>query len=340
MLTLLFRCEASSSLGFGHLMRCFALAQEWTRRGGRAVFAMTAAPAELSGRLRSSGIVIERIAAEVGGLADAADTARLVKDWRAGWVVVDGPMFGAEWERALPGACRLMRIDDNGLDRPFRADLLLNQNLGAAATDYPQRPESCRCLSGPDFALLRPEFLAVGEQTRGSRILVTMGGSDPAESTERVLAALVEPDARAVEADIVVGPGNSRREGLLAAAVGLAPRVATFVAPDNLPARFAKAAFVVTAGGTTLYELSLLRVPMLVLCTAENQRKTCESFAAAGAVRYLGWHADVGPAEIAAAVVAMADDDQLRSQLAAAAGRLVDGLGPVRVAEILQSQPR
>ena len=91
----------------------------------------------------------------------------------------------------------------------------------------------------------------------------------------------------------------------------------------------------VTAGGTTLYELALLRTPMLLLCTADNQQRTCEKFTAAGAAQFAGWHATVAPAELARMLAAMLTDGPRLAAFAASAGRLVDGRGASRVIDAM-----
>jgi UDP-2,4-diacetamido-2,4,6-trideoxy-beta-L-altropyranose hydrolase len=335
MTPLLIRCEATPELGTGHALRCLALAQEWMRRGGRAVFAMSEPEPAIAARLRAAGAAVEPVRAMPGSPADAIETAALAQQLGAQWTVVDGPAFAAEWDAAWAGDPSLLRIDDNGLARPFRAELVLNQNLGAAVADYPVRVGPCRLLLGPGYALMRPEFLDVPEVLRGTRLLVTLGGSDPACATERVLAALGEPAARNLAADFIVGAANPRRAELLASIEAHGPRLHAVVAPDNLPERFAGAEFAVTAGGTTLYELALLRTPMFLLCTAENQRRTCERFAAAGAARFAGWHADIAPAALAQSLAEFAAYAAGRSALAERASTLADGLGAVRVVETM-----
>ncbi|HLP06839.1 MAG TPA: UDP-2,4-diacetamido-2,4,6-trideoxy-beta-L-altropyranose hydrolase [Opitutaceae bacterium] len=333
MKPLLLRCEANATLGTGHALRCLALAQEWHRRGGRAVFAMSAPEPAIVERLTRGGFATHELRAEAGSAADAVETRGLAQRLEAEWTVVDGPAFGPEWERAWAEDGRLLRIDDNGFSRPFRADLLLNQNLGATAGDYPRAAADCRLLLGPAYALLRPEFLAMTRVERRNRILVTLGGSDPARATERMLAALEREPARDLSADFIIGGANPRRAELLAAIAAAAPRLTAVVAPHDLPTRFARAAFAVTAGGTTLYELALLRTPLLVLCTAENQRRTCEQFAAAGAARYLGWHEELEPDRLAEALAEFASAASLHAELAARAAALVDGRGAARVVD-------
>jgi UDP-2,4-diacetamido-2,4,6-trideoxy-beta-L-altropyranose hydrolase len=333
MTSLLIRCEGSAVLGTGHVLRCLALALEWMRQGGRAVFIMVEPEPALAARLRAAGATIEKLPTAPGSAADATATAALVRQSGARWVVLDGPMFGHDWDAAWTGEARLLRIDDNGLARPFRADLLLNQNFGASAADYPARTGPCRLLLGPEYALVRPEFpeTATCGAIRGSRIVVTLGGSDPACATERVLAALLLPETQHVEADFVIGAANPRQAALTVAIDAHSPRLLSVVAPPDLPARFARASLAVTAGGTTLYELALLRTPMLLLCTADNQRRTCDAFAAAGAAQYLGWNAAVAPTELARRLAAMLADEPGCAAYAASAGRLVDGRGASRV---------
>lgn len=334
MTPLLFRCEATAELGMGHVLRGLALAAEWRRRGGRVVFALARPEPAIAGRLRSAGAELEVLPVAPGTAADAQGTDNLARRLGGGWTVVDGPSFGEEWERAWPAESPLLRVDDNGLTRPFRAELVLNQNLGATEADYPECADA-RLLLGPDFALLRPEFCTVPAVSRSSRLLVTMGGSDPAGATERVLAALQLEEAAHVAADFIIGGSNPRRESLLVAINASGPRLRAVCAPEDLPVRFAQAACAVTAGGSTLYELALLGTPMLVLATAGNQCRTCERFAAAGVARYLGWHADLARAELAAGIAAFAADGAAQRRYSARAATLVDGRGASRVADAL-----
>ncbi len=337
MSPLLLRCEATPALGTGHAMRGLALAQEWMARGGRAVFAMAAPEPALVERLRAGGAEVVLLDSRAGSPADAVSTAALVCRIGAAWTVVDGPDLAEEWERSWPAGASLLRIDDNGLSRAFRADLLLNQNVGTTPADYPRCGERTRLLLGPAFVLLRPEFRAQGRLARGGRLVVTMGGTDPACATERALGALLEPSAREIEADFVIGAANPRRAALLQQVEAHAPRLRALVAPPNLPEVFARAEVALTAGGSTLYELAYLGTPMLVLATAENQRRTCEQFAACGAADYLGWHADLPPADLAR-MLAAAGSGIRRG--AAAVTPLVDGGGAARVVDAMRGGGR
>lgn len=342
MKTLVFRCETGPALGAGHVMRGLALAQEWLARGGRAVFALGEIPPALGRRLREERVETVVQAHRPGSGADAEATAALAAQCGANWVVVDGPMFGAEWDAAFPADLHVLRLDDEALRAGFRADALLNQNLGAAAADYPRVASDTRLLLGPKYALVRREFhsarAAVG--LRSNRVLVTLGGTDPAAATERVLAALQGPVLETCEADFIIGAMNPRRDELVRALRACSPRLRAHVSPADLPEMMATAGFAITAGGSTLYELALFGTPMFVLATAENQRRTSERFGAAHAAHFAGWHADLTPEALAAEIALFRRDLPRRTALGETAGRLVDGRGASRVADVLASWKR
>lgn len=50
-----FRTDASVARGLGHLMRCRALAEEWTSRGGRTTSVVSEAPEGILESLRAKG---------------------------------------------------------------------------------------------------------------------------------------------------------------------------------------------------------------------------------------------------------------------------------------------
>ena len=333
MNTLLLRCEATAALGTGHALRGLALAQAWVDGGGRALFVMSAPDPAIAGRLAREDFAVETIGAEAGSDADARATAALAAQWNAAWVALDGPMFAGAWDAGWAGGARLLRIDDNGLPGSFRADVLLNQNLGATAEAYPGVRAECRLLLGPEFALLRREFrtAAPAAPSLPPRLVITMGGSDPAQATELLLAALCSPYGEWLAADFIVGAANPRRDALMVAIDRQAPRLKAHLSPMNMPEVLRGAKLAVTAGGTTLYELASLGVPMVILAIAENQRPTCERFAVADAAGYAGWYGELTPARLVEEIMVYWTEPELLRTLATRARSLVDGRGAARV---------
>ena len=112
---LLFRADASVSIGTGHVMRCLALAQAWQDAGGRAVFAMAESTAAVLEMLRTIGFEVLAVSARAGTDEDSRQTASLALEQGAEWVAVDGYQFGADFQRTLRAAgLRILFLDDNG----------------------------------------------------------------------------------------------------------------------------------------------------------------------------------------------------------------------------------
>ncbi|MCX8156080.1 MAG: UDP-2,4-diacetamido-2,4,6-trideoxy-beta-L-altropyranose hydrolase [Verrucomicrobiae bacterium] len=333
--SLLLRADASPAMGTGHVMRCLALAEAWQAGGGRALLLSRALPPALVRRAEAQGVAVLELPAAAQEGEDIRLTAQTAARQDAHWVVVDGYHLPPALCPMLQAAgLRVLWVDDFGTPESFAPDLLLNQNLGAAAAWYPHLAPSTELLLGPRFALLRREF--AGWHTwarpippRAGRLLVTLGGSDPANVTARVIEALRRLGERAPTALILAGAANPHAEALARAVEGLPHQLVRQA--DDMPRLMAEADLALAAGGTTVWELAVMGLPALLLCLADNQRRNCEALAAAGAALNLGWHAEATPEAIAQALEALAADAPRRGAMSAAGRQLVDGRGAGRV---------
>jgi RimJ/RimL family protein N-acetyltransferase len=101
--------------------------------------------------------------------------------------------------------------------------------------------------------------------------------------------------------------------------------------PD-LPGLMAASDLVVSASGTSVWELCALAVPMALVLAVDNQRPGYERVLARGAAVGLGTPAQLRDTDaVAALLVPLVEDPQRRAELGAAASRIVDGLGAWRV---------
>src|SRR2546423_3259746 len=205
---LVVRCDASVATGTGHVMRCIALAQALQDVGGRTTFVMAQSVGGIQPRLAQESCEVRSISCVPGSEDDALQTIHLARGRQVEWIVVDGYQFGADYQRVLKAAgFKVLFLDDYGHASHYFADLVLNQNKQAKESLYSARDSHTRLLLGPEYCLLRREFKRWRGWKReiasvGHKVLVTMGGSDPDNATEIVIAALQRlPN---VEATVVV----------------------------------------------------------------------------------------------------------------------------------------
>lgn len=332
----LLRADASADIGTGHVMRCLALAQALRDIGSDVVLAHTVSlPAGLEERLSAEGIALRPLTGTRGTRQEAGHTADLAADLSADWLVVDGYAFGAEYLATLRSApLRVLVFDDHaGLSR-YPVDIVVNQNAYADAARYAGRTDEARLLLGPRFAVLRRDFAPWRDwqrsiPRRGRRVAVTLGGSDPADATSRVLAAFHAARDRTLDVRVAVGAANPRH-GELTAALGR--RVELLFDVRDMPALLAWADVGIGAGGTSALEIACMGLPALLFVLADNQVESVAALTAAGIARALGRPADAGPARIAAELCELLDDPEAREAMAHRGRELVDGRGARRVA--------
>lgn len=316
---ILFRCDASLSIGSGHVIRCRTLARKLQRRGAAITFLCRRQPGDLISLLEQQFTVLalpEQPLAACDGLEgrdlyaawlgcsqqqDAADC--LVALEQAGinisqWLVIDHYGLDASWEGAMREGLesepppQLLVIDDLA-DRSHSCDLLLDQNFFGEATAHRYMklvPPQCRRLLGPHYALLGPEYAVlhplVPPRTELRRVLVFFGGVDPHNCTGKAIEALMAPELAHLAVDVVLGLQCMHREAV-ETLVAKRPHTTLHKPQPSLAGLIARADLAIGAGGATTWERARLGLPSVVLPIAANQLPFSEALAAAGLIHLL-----------------------------------------------------
>jgi len=330
---LVLRADADVSIGTGHVMRCLALAQAWSDIGGVPIFVMSRGGDLFGERLREEGFDVVSLKNGPATAADASETASLVRDAAAPWLVIDGYQFDSAYLDQVRARARILVIDDLGQAAPC-ADILLNQNPAIRHLTGSQNRDVL-WLVGPRYALLRREFLGAPFRREltaiGTNVLVTLGGADPPNMAAKILDALCDGRLQQVQATIVVGAANRHISSLIKTIErsGCAVRLEHNTA--RMPELMASADVAVAAAGSTVWELAFMGVPSILVIIAENQRELAAWLETQGAMINLGWHAEIEPADVAAALADLLVSVDRRRTMTERCRRLVDGHGSDRV---------
>ncbi|HZR56175.1 MAG TPA: UDP-2,4-diacetamido-2,4,6-trideoxy-beta-L-altropyranose hydrolase [Terriglobales bacterium] len=337
--TLLIRADASIEMGTGHVMRCLALAQAWQDAGGDVIFCQTQSTLLLDHSLRSEGIVVVPLAVRAGTQEDAIQTIEVAHACNAQWLVVDGYHFSTGYQKYLRDhGVKVLFIDDTGVCDRYSADLVVNQNIDASESFYPQC-ESGQLLLGPQYILLRRQFSSWKNWKRNTgptvrRVLVTMGGSDPHNLTEMVIGALPPLN---LEVIAVVGASNPHLDSLLKARSQLASNIEFRTNVSEMADLMAWADIAVSAGGGTCYELIFFQVPTILITGVDNQATVCRSLGESRIAIDAGWFHVLDIQQLAKSVQELVLDGELRRTLIENCRHLVDGKGAERVVDKMLS---
>ncbi len=335
--------DGNASIGTGHVMRSLALAQAWREAGGTAVLVSDCPPA-LRARVEQAGIVCRPRPAWKGAsgtveplLAVAEDLAQEFPTTEPRWVALDGYHFDAAFQLGFREAgWRVLVVDDmNHLPR-YHADILVNANASAPTFRYATDPGTVMLL-GTDHALLRGEFAQHPGRRRqvpavARRILVTMGGADPHNTTEVVLHAIERVRAEfGVQVRVVLGAANPHRESIAAFSNAHLCDCELLTDVRDMRAQMEWADLAVTAAGSTCLELASMGVPMLAVVIAENQRELAAALEARGIAFGAGSHEDITTTRMTDILNLFLPHPWLRRMMSDAGVASVDGMGCRRI---------
>jgi UDP-2,4-diacetamido-2,4,6-trideoxy-beta-L-altropyranose hydrolase len=275
---------------------------------------------------------------------DARQTLDALKAWKPDWLVVDHYALDAKWERALADAAGKIMVIDDLANRPHECELLLDQNLGRVASDYDGLlPAECQRLIGPRYALLRPEFAALREQSLSrrsnpelKRILISLGGVDRTNVTGRVLEALSESALpRSTELDIIMGAAAPYLDDVRQQTARLPFKATVSVNVKDMAQRMCLADLAIGAAGSTSWERCCLGLPAILMVLAENQVPGAKALEAAGAAKMIGVPALV--ATMLPSIFAALSNTTWLIRMSKAAANITDGQGVFSVVSIMRT---
>lgn len=325
---ILFRVDTGPRSGLGHLQRCLAVAHALAERSIGSTFAVPDATG-LADRVAPFELL------ELPAEARPEEVAALAAGTP---VVVDSYGVDGDYLLRLHAEAAALAVVDDRAAFPIAGGLCVNGGANAASLDYRSAAGATRFLLGTDYLMLgRPLWDAPPRtvEERATRILVTLGGSDPHRLAPRLMTALgTLPDDLTMA--LVVGPYFHEPEQLAALAARCPRRVDLLHAPATLAPAMLQADIAVSAAGQTVYELLRLGIPTVALTLADNQTPALEALSARGAVVAAGTASDPQlDARIAGEVHHLLGDVARRRALSTTGAALVDGQGARRVAAAL-----
>ena len=340
----MFRVDSSHSLGYGHVYRCLAVADAIKQRGGRALF--------ICGKGKSNEVILNHghhlreLTSTDDASRDATETLELLKSWGdVDWILVDHYGLDVTWESQLTSRGFKLGVIDDLADRTHECDLLLDQTLGRTYPDYRALvPARTRLLLGAKYCLLRSEFSANSDRARAKReeevqvphILVSMGGTDPHNVTQFVLAELaVVARNRSIKVTVLLGQGanNQHRIEDICRVSPFEARV--IVGSDCVSSLMIEADIAVGAAGTSTWERCTMGLPTLMVVCADNQVDVADAMTRNGAALNMGYYPDVPEGRIWESVEMLIQSPDRRRLISSRCFDVCDGRGTGRLLDEL-----
>ncbi len=332
---IVFRVDADSKIGSGHIARCSVLANELSNRAHTVSLITNCQDERLINKfemLNASSIYwTDNINANLRELLLESTTIDIL--------VVDHYGLSRDWESKQREFVGKIIVIDDLANRSHDCDFLVDQNFYRdAGSRYKSLvSKDCQQFCGPKFTLLRPEYRRKRYEdqkavnpTRTDSALVFLGASDLAGLSAKMTHALKDEFPN-LKIELLVGSLNPKRSELRSEFAG-ERRVQTLEFQENLAPILRRNSFGVFSCGSIMWEAFACGLPTAVVTMTEEQKPLATGLAEAGHLAYLG-HAD--EPQIFNRLWEFVTDADGQKKLNDSVYKLIDGRGALRIADVI-----
>ena len=289
---ILFRADANQNIGLGHIMRCLSIADAMSAISnstilprGKQDIKFVLADDQTSDLIKDRGYepiilhtdyrVMDSEIEKWTELEDSIDADLLIVD---SYFVTEHYL---SWLREEVG--RVCYLDDV-LSFPYPTDILINYNAYANESDYQELYERCEqkpeFILGVKYAPLRSSFIGVERREQREEVkdvLLSTGGSDELHIALSFVKYLCDqqPDGRTYH--ILLGAMNQDKPVIRE----MAEKMDNIILHENvadMKSLICSMDLIISAAGSTLYEICACGVPLITFSTADNQVPGAEAF--------------------------------------------------------------
>ncbi len=360
-MTLYIRTEANRITATGHMMRCLAIADAAAEKGIRTVFIVAEEGSERFPQERGyETICLERRWDDFTGEIPVIE--RLIAERNVEVMLIDSYFVSADYMNAVTKMTRTAYIDDLHA-AVWPCCVLIDYAVYYDLFDYQKEYPDITLLLGCKYAPLRKEFWDLpAKKIRQDvkKILVVTGGTDEYHFMKRFVEALLlqRESFAGVEFTLICGAFNSEIGEIrklsaeyLAEADHLgddgksvldnrtdrksdAMKIKIYPSLPTLKDAMLETDLLITAGGTTLYEMAACGTPGICFSIADNQLDNVRGFAGRGLVWYAGdVRKDFSYIRLMEMMNELIGDYTARAAVSEKLRALVDGRGAERIVD-------
>ncbi|HPF17370.1 MAG TPA: hypothetical protein PLN92_07315 [Thermotogota bacterium] len=277
---ILFRTNGGQQTGLGHIMRCLSLAKAIKQtQKATIIFRINQ---DIEPLVKAEGFQTQ--ITEAYNQQDATQIINQNPDY----VVFDSYLATSLYLETIQREIPIIQFDDNNdIYTPVVANIIINGNIHAESLNYQSKNKNTRFLLGPKYLIMRDTYWQDTEITKGKGILITTGGSDFLHLMSKFIQTLQNTTFLK---KIIIGPAYEESE--IEEIRKLTHHNQTFQLihkPTSLKKHIASSEMVITAAGSTVYEVLRLRKIPLIYTLADNQKQIDKTLTQNGVVS-LGNH--------------------------------------------------
>ena len=272
------RADGSSDIGLGHLVRCISLAH-MLRDDFSVHFFSLKIPDSLKNEIIQNEWDFTAIEEESDYINELTGNEI---------VVLDGYQFDSDYQKLIKDkGCILVCIDDFH-DQHFYANLVINHAPGVVKVNY-EGESYTKYLLGPDYALLRPEFLGSNSQEMNTskgikNLFICFGGSDSKNLTAKILSWIPSKNYLVT---VVLGNAYSHQDVLnnvIEERQDLKVVIKNSLSAEEIRKELKQADLAIVPASGILFEIISARLPVVSGYYVDNQKGIYKGFKKLGCI--------------------------------------------------------
>ena len=329
-----FKTNANQNIGSGHLQRCLNLARVLKGKN-QIYFLLTKTSTSIVKKLRNEFKIIN--------FKDDKDILKkaktIFKHKKDSFLIIDDYSINYKWEKIISGFFYKTLVICDDISKKHYCNLYLNQNILDIQSNIKiQKKYKENYLVGPKYALLDKNYSLLLKKKAKKRnklknILISFGGSDKENLTERVLELLA---AKKYNFNVIVILGNSYQYSFKLKKKFKNFKNITFHKNlKSLAKIYYNTDLSIGAGGISSWERICFSIPSLVFQVSKNQKFTIDNLKKKKMIIYAGKETNFNKHKFKQQILHIKNNFIKIKKQSQDSDIFVDGYGASRVAEIL-----
>jgi len=311
-----FRVDGNKRLGLGHVKRCMVLAKKIQKKNINCFFITQFK--ETDNFLQDKGFQSFLIKQK----NESRAINRILKNCQCTKLVIDSKrksIFKILKNKNL----KIILIDNLNYSKMVK--LVIISSIKNPKKIYPKN-----CVVGKQFVIHGIEKIYKSIPTKSNQILISMGGSDKYNITEKIIKAFSK-NSYNIQIKIVVGKFFDDNQKITKI-INNDKRFQMVKNPPSLVSLMQESSIGVTAFGVTTYEAAICKLPLITIAHSNENNSSAKLVEELGWVKHFGKYDDIDYKNLVQSTINLMKNEKELIKMRKSCLQ-IDGLGPSRIAK-------
>ena len=295
---IVFRADASSTIGGGHIYRCLTLAHaikrqqaEQQKSNQEVLFVCHLSQGHMADLIKDQGFEILTVEQPLSVIEMRQILIELQQQHTIDWLIIDHYQINVHYQKQLKPLVKNVMVIDDLANRAHHCDLLFDQSLNRHPSDYQPwlTNNDCGIICGSQFALLREEFGQLKPMAKLIRqnfkainkVLIAISATDPDNISGQIIAELEKLPANDTSKNwqytVVITSKSSHIQSLKQQVIQSPLNIALQIDVSNMAEIMLKHDIAIAAAGGAMLERCAMGLPSIIIGVVDNQdHNICE----------------------------------------------------------------